>query len=218
MSSPDPVAAAVTASMAAAAQSLRDTAKWLVGGVVTTAAGVFAGSSLTSLGSLDLNADRDRLVAAGIGLLVGFSGLAIILALAIRVLERGSITFRELSNPNSKELEKIEGELLPRYANDMQHHGVSGFAEYMEKIDATTATPTEANRNFLQQAQSTTAIITADAGFQLVRRRFGCLINGLIPGTLLAVAGFGVSPGLPPAQTVASHGIISRQCRAYSRR
>ncbi len=53
----------------------------------------------------------------------------------------------------------------------------------MVKIDtASTATPTDENRNFLQQAQGTTAIITADAGFQLVRRRFGRLINGLILG------------------------------------
>lgn len=206
------MAAAVTASMAAAAQSLRDTAKWLVGGVVTTAAGVFAGSSLTSLGSLDLNADRDRLVGAGLGLLVGFGGLATILALAIRVLERGSITFRELSNPNSQELEKIKDELSSRYANDMHRHGVPGFAEYMVKIDtASTATPTDENRNFLQQAQGTTAIITADAGFQLVRRRFGRLINGLILGTLLAVAGFGVfawaaNPPKPPPATASSTG------------
>jgi hypothetical protein len=203
----DSVAGAVTASTAAASQSLRDTAKWLVGGVVTTAAGVFAGSSLTSLGSLDLTNDRNRLIAAGVGILVGFTGLATILVLAIRVLERGSITFRELCT-RSDEFSKISTDLLTRYQSDMSRHGAADFKSYQAQIDDAyvAKNPSDEQKKILLQAPGLTAIISADAGFQLVRRRFDCLIRGLILGSLLSIAGFGVfawaaNPPKPITQT-----------------
>ncbi len=85
--------------MAASTQSLRDTAKWMVGGVAATAVGVFAGSSLTSLGTLDPTTDRGRLLLAIAALVVGFIGLAAIFEKAIRVLTVETMTFRQVAAP-----------------------------------------------------------------------------------------------------------------------
>ncbi len=67
----------------AAVSALRDTAKWIIGGVALASGGVIAGSSLTGLGSLGL--DWRLLVAVG-GAAVGFTALAILLSLAIEVI------------------------------------------------------------------------------------------------------------------------------------
>ena len=104
-------------SMAAAAQSLRDAAKWLVGGVVATAAGVFAGTSLTAFGSLDSFANTLRMLIALGGLLVRFACLAFIFASAIAVINRHSITFREIATADQadKILVVVRERLLERY-------------------------------------------------------------------------------------------------------
>ncbi len=94
--SESPVTAALT-MRAAASASLRETAKWLVGGVTATAVGIFAGSSLTNLGSLDFTEDAQRLSIVILGLILGFSGLAAILAAAIRVLTVEGFSFRALA-------------------------------------------------------------------------------------------------------------------------
>ncbi len=113
-SSIDPIASA----MAAASQSLRDTAKWLVGGVAATAAGVFAGSSLTALGSLDWTTNFPRLAMAAAGISSDSTGLGIIFVSAIQVLTRESMTFLEIATPvvgEDKEITKLRNKLFERY-------------------------------------------------------------------------------------------------------
>jgi len=67
----------------AAIAILRDTAKWIVGGVAVAAGGVIAGSALTSLGSLGL---EPRLLVAFCAAVLGFAALASLLWIAIDVL------------------------------------------------------------------------------------------------------------------------------------
>jgi len=78
-----------------AVANLRDTAKWLVGGVVTTAVAVLIGSPLTNLGALDLGW---RLFAAIIGAFVAYMLLGYLLWNALRVVVAGSITMAELAD------------------------------------------------------------------------------------------------------------------------
>jgi len=66
----------------AATTNLRDTAKWIVGTVATTATGVLVGGSLAKLGAL---VDQ-RLVLAVASLLVGLTVLAVVYWFAIKVI------------------------------------------------------------------------------------------------------------------------------------
>lgn len=196
----DPASPEVTAA-ATSAQSLRDIAKWLVGGIVATAAGVFAGSSLTSLGSLDPISDRSRMLLALGGLLAGFAGLIIILIPAIRVLTVEMRTFREFAKGTNGELRKTQERLLLRY-RDKFPGGVATFAAYQDAADQaqrrldndpSDENPTRiADTKFVDDAEADFAVFNADAGFTVVRRRFSILCGCLAVGTPVAIAGFGV--------------------------
>ena len=76
------------------ADALRETAKWLVGGAVATAAGVFTGSTLTNFGQLPI--DWRFLSAVG-GLLLGFLGIALLINSAMKVMTFDAVSFRELA-------------------------------------------------------------------------------------------------------------------------
>lgn len=193
MSDPAP---AVVAATAAAAQSLRDTAKWLVGGVVATAAGVFAGSSLTSLGSLDPTDDRQRLLLAIGSLLVGFVGLAIILVPAVLVLVRETKTFREIATPAQREkaeIVRLRAALLERYRSQLPP-GIASFDAYVSRVDEAFAREPKAagDSELIARAVANFAIFNADAGFLFVRNRFKTLLLLLAPGAVVAIVGFGL--------------------------
>lgn len=186
----------VASVMAAASQSLRDTAKWLVGGVVATAAGVFAGSSLTTFGSLDPESDRLRLLLAICGLLAGFSGLSCILGLAVRVLTRESMTFRELASSNTADKPELRGvrqRLLERYRDRLPVGSIT-LEDYVKCVDDArkTVPQTQATQNLLARAKDDNATITADASFLIVRARFQQLIFGLSLAAPVVVGGFGL--------------------------
>lgn len=183
---------AIGAAMANAAQSLRDTAKWLVGGVAATAAGVFAGSSLTSLGSLDPMKDTERLMAACAGFIVGLGALAFIFGAAIRVLTRESLTMEAVARSTEPEVKAVRIILEERYAARLPANNRS-LAGYVDAVDLALQNPTQqANADLIKRAVGDNAIMSADAGFQLVRRRFDALIGTLKWATALAIVGFGV--------------------------
>lgn len=85
------------AAFTGAAQSLRDTAKWYAGSVGATAAGVFAGSSLTELGALTWSEDQTRLLLVALGALAGFGALAWIFGAAASVLSRDIFTLEQIA-------------------------------------------------------------------------------------------------------------------------
>lgn len=190
MSDPDPVASA----MATAAQSLRDTARWMVGGVVGTAAGIFAGSSLTAFGSLDPVANTLRLILAIGGLLVGFGALAVILHHAISVLTRESMTFREIASAghdNLPEWVEVRARLLERY-RDRLPPGAASFADYVGLVDQARSTnpQTPATAQLLARAREDNTLFGADGSFLFVRARFERLVCALWRAAPFAILGF----------------------------
>ncbi|WP_027059334.1 hypothetical protein [Mesorhizobium loti] len=203
----DPTPPVVTA-MAAGSQSLRDTAKWLVGGVVATAAAVFAGSSLTSLGALDPTEDRQRMLLALGALLVGFAGLAIILIPALRILVVEARTFREFATSTDPEISMVRNRLLSRYQKEFPA-GADSFDRYQQYVDEAQTRIKQGGKDktdtdLIAKATTDFATFNADAGFNVVRNRFTYLCYGLAIGTLLAILGFGVfawAANPPPAKS-----------------
>ena len=190
MSDPDPIASA----MATAAQSLRDTARWMVGGVVGTAAGIFAGSSLTAFGSLDPVANMPRLVLAVAGLLAGFGALAVILHRAIAVLTRESMTFREIAaagHDNLPDWVTVRAKLLERY-RDRLPPGAASFADYVRLVDEARGTnpQTSATAQLLARAREDNTLFGADGSFLFVRARFERLVQALWRASPVAILGF----------------------------
>lgn len=180
-------------SMAAAAQSLRDTAKWLVGGVAATAAGVFAGSSLTSLGSLDWPADRLRLSLALAGVIMGFLGLAAIMRAAVGVLNRRSLTMREIASANDEAVVALREALEVRYKGRFPD-GVTTLTAYVERVEAARQRggTAEEDRALLANARDDNEVMSADATFLIVKARFDRLVITLGWATSLTIAGFGL--------------------------
>jgi hypothetical protein len=76
----------------AAGISLRETAKWITSGVAVAAAGVIAGTSLSSLGALG---PGWRLFAALSAVAVGLVGLGGLFAFAIKVIAPPSLTLQD---------------------------------------------------------------------------------------------------------------------------
>jgi hypothetical protein len=182
----------VASTMAAGAQSLRDTAKWLVGGVVATAAGVFAGSSLTAVGTLDPTVDTVRLCLAAVGLLVGFMALSVILYFAIRVLTRESMTFREIVTSSDAEIREIRAKLLSRYSERLPaEKDLTRLSEVTEQLYRQES-KTEKELAILHKSEALISVITADGGFFFVRNRFKNLLIALVCATPFAIVGFGL--------------------------
>src|SRR4051794_3673509 len=156
----------VGSTIAAASQSLRDTSKWLVGGVVATAAGVFAGASLTSFGSLNPSTDTLRFGLAIYGLVFGFVALAFILRAATKVLTLESISLDELLSSNNPELIDLKTILNQRYKH-LLPQGTNTLGEYSGAVDAVSRKEekTDNDQAYLDRAARDKALITADARF-----------------------------------------------------
>ncbi|MEM6907807.1 MAG: hypothetical protein AAF494_03930 [Pseudomonadota bacterium] len=97
--------AEIQTNMASASQSLRDTAKWIVGGLIGAAALIFTGSSLSKFGLLAATPDPWRLIAAVAGAIVGFVGIALLMRKAFNVLTHDPISFKSMADPESCLLE-----------------------------------------------------------------------------------------------------------------
>lgn len=194
-------------------QSLRDTAKWLVGGVAATAAGVAAGSSLTSLGALDpaTQAGFVRLGLAGLGACIGFAGLAVILMAAIRVLTVESLSFRDFVQADAQvdpDLAAVSAALGRRYASSFPA-GITSLRSYSEEVDRRwSMEPRDKDDDaFIQAAKENFAVFRKDGGFRLVQRRFDALVRQLGQAAPIAALGFGLfawaanppPPAAPPA-------------------
>lgn len=185
------------------AAALRETTKWLVGGVVITAAGVFAGSSLTNLGSLDPNKDAVRLALALVGAVTGFVALGLIMNRAIAVLTVESLSLRMIAAAESDKaadprLKGLAAKLWSKFhlSSPLTAHSLSEFSDMLEGLG-------EADPLFAK-AEAFASHLIPDASFLYVRDHFARLVRMLIPATALAVAGFGLfawaaNPAAPPA-------------------
>jgi len=195
-----------TAPLSVAAESLRETTKWFVGGVVITAAAVFAGSSLTALGTLDIDHDRNRLLLALAGAIVGFVALGWITHEAIGVLTLESFTLRILANASHQEDPRLH-EVAEGAWNKFRHCAPIEAGSLKDYIDAVDALP--AGHPSLDEVRAFSALIMPDAAFTYVRGRFKELTSILIPATALAVIGFGLFAWAanPPTKSPPASGI-----------
>ncbi|ATE66459.1 hypothetical protein [Rhizorhabdus dicambivorans] len=180
--------------LTAAGTALRETSKWLVGGVVATAASVFAGSSLSNLGSLDPRADTLRLSLAVAGIAIGFVGLYLILKRAIAVLTVDSVNFRQLAAADAGTELAIISEAVDRKYEHAFPPGISSCEAFVSRVDQVKARgieDAEAHR-FLQQAKAFNDLIMPDAGFLYVRLKFDRLVAILPAAVALVIFGIGI--------------------------
>ena len=175
---------------AAASASLRDTAKWLVAGVTATAAGVFAGSSLTSLGSLDFANHAARLWMAIGGAVLGFAGLGLVLALAIKALTVESIDFETFCRAKRGGLARARRELDRRHAGALPGKTAS-LCALLDKVLEVERKDDADSRRFMMEFQRRLPTLMAEAGFLNVRQKFAALVIALWIGAPLALIGFG---------------------------
>lgn len=84
------------ADWAAAVVQLRDIAKWVVGGVVAMIVAVFATSAFARLGQMDLAADRNRLIAAGVGFALAVLSVGLIFRFGVRVIVPSGTSLQRL--------------------------------------------------------------------------------------------------------------------------
>lgn len=177
------------AAIAAAGQALRETAKWLVGGVAATAAGVFAGSSLTSLGALDPQEDFVRLALAAGGALAGFTALGAVFLKAGQVLTYNVRTVREIIAISPS----VTQELDSRYAGRLPK-GASNLADYVALVKtARQADPRSSeDQALIDKAEKDFPTIGADGAFTLLKAQYTALTKTLLWATIAAVLGFGI--------------------------
>lgn len=191
MAGPDDPNAAVATANAAASTSLRDTAKWLVGGVAATGVGIFAGSSLTKLGSLSFADSAPRLWMAIGGLALGFIGLAIILTQAIAVLTVDSLDFPTLATEKGGSVAKTRTKLEKRYKGTLPG-GATELDDLFKKADAAEDKSDDDSVAFMAEFLPFIPALMAEAGFLNVRFKFGFLVVALYIGSPLALLGFGL--------------------------
>ncbi|THD36615.1 MAG: hypothetical protein E7773_06290 [Sphingomonas sp.] len=191
MTTPSGEERSIIAAKAAASASLRDTAKWLVGGVAATAAGIFAGSSLTHLGSLDLHQNAERLLMAIGGGVAGFVGLALILSRAIAVLTVESVGLPALAAGETATLAQVRDKMATIYAGTFPGN-VTSVEQLLAKANDARLKHTDADKLFLAEFKLFFPKLMAEAGFQHVTQKFRSLIRALWIGGPLAIVGFGL--------------------------
>jgi hypothetical protein len=137
--------------------------------------------------------------------------LAFIFGAAIRVLTRESLTLQGVALSTDPEVKAVRAALEARYKARLpkDEPSLAGYVDIVDKALEDPANP--ANADLIKRAVNDNAIISADAGFQLVRARFDGLIGTLKWATLLAIVGFGVfawaanpPKSNPPTPTCAS--------------
>ena len=98
-----------------AAASIRETARWMVGGVTVAIAAVIAGTSLSALAAPANTPGELRLVIAVGGLVVGFAGLSYLLSFALRVIVPPGLTLADFGVvPKADKQQQATGDESPR--------------------------------------------------------------------------------------------------------
>lgn len=178
----------------AGARSLRETAKWTVGGLAAVAAAVIAGSPLTGLGSLDLGW---RLFLAILGAVVGFVALGYVVWHSIDLMMARALTFdgivknRDISSDRQAAL---NAELAHQFPNgmatfqDIDKH-VACLKMQRKAADATQIE--EINRSLEQLTQESTDLVYA-FGFEEIRERFLRLRRRMAYCAFVIMLGFGL--------------------------
>jgi hypothetical protein len=193
----------VTQSLAAASSSLRDTAKWLIGGVIGTAAAVFAGSSLTNIGQLSLPDDWARILVVIAGATLGFACIGDLAWRALAVLTIRTMSFAELASARDAQLSELAAAVEGRYAGALPGN-LATLAALKDRIEAENAkSADQQDSTFMDRAASFVPAVMAQASFQNVFDKFDRMKRVLLVRALGAIIGFGafawgVNPPAPP--------------------
>lgn len=199
--------------LAAASAALRDTAKWIVGGVVGTSAAVFAGSSLTNLGSLTLPADTNRILVVVAGALIGFLAIGGLARRALSVLTIRGLSFGQLVAARTPDMRQVVQDIDTRYASEFPG-GVRTLRDFKARIEAENGK--EAGRQdeaFLAEADSFLPVLMAEASFLHVCSEFARLKRALFVSAFGAILGFGAfawGANPPPAAPHPPFLVINR--------
>jgi hypothetical protein len=172
---------------ASAADKLRETTKWLFTGIVATAGAVFAGSSLTNLGSLEPGC---RLYLAGVGLLVGFCGMGFLARSALSVLTINLGTPRMIAERDEFAATRVEIDEIFSGSWPLPARNYASFVALVslefKKPGADPADPS------LLRAAALMGEVANAAAFLIVRAQFLRLVRYMGWHTLLMIAGFGM--------------------------
>lgn len=180
------------ADFAGASANLRETAKWLVGGVVATAVGVLAGSPLTKLGSLDW---APRLWLALGGAVVTLALLGVLLWIGLSVIATEAINLRSLAALRGWEARRVR-RLAMRF-KDRWPGNASGMAEVLTKSDALYKAAigkrdTDPEMVALAAFQNDLHVLMPEVAFEYKRDRLGELRGTLFVLGPVIVAGVAI--------------------------
>ena len=168
-----------------AVKQLRDVSQWIIGGVIATAAGVFAGSTLTNLGHLDPAGSRLQLAIGGV--VLGFVALTAILVRGIDVIAPAGGNLHLLADAE-------RGPLLQARKWVFRMNNIGHLETHLKEWLAHQTTVDA--RRYLPK-------IFPCAAFAIVRARFNRMLWTMAVAMPLAIFGFGLfawaaNPPEPP--------------------
>lgn len=181
----------------AGSANLRETAKWLVGGIVTTAVAVLAGSPLTNLGALDVGS---RMAVAIAGAVVAYGLLGVLLWKALQVIAADTVSVYQLAQATGAEAQ-VRRRLERRFAGSMPAN-CQTFAlldlEGQMRVDDQTAGHEARYDAFMEEMARFNQIL----GFEYKRDRFIRMRSAVVwltPRVILGVGLFAWAAN-PPAE------------------
>jgi hypothetical protein len=167
---------AAQAEAQAAVSMLRETAKWIIGGVAVATGGIIAGSSLSSIGSLGL---EQRLLVAFCAATGGFTALALLLWSAIDVVAPRPYDIDSILRGETVPLpifERVQATMRDSIRDlAREHHALADSVSCGDvPIDKAVHDELTVQRILLRQAGSAIRFEHSRALFQtLTRRLFG---------------------------------------------
>lgn len=170
----------------AAGTSLSETAKWIVSGIAVTTAGVLVGTSLSSLGSMELG---PRLIVALLSVAAGFCGLGFLFAFAIKVIAPPSLTLQDFADGRGLTLswaKKIELRAVP-LLKGLSITNLGEFCDYLR--DPNGVTGAKLSEDDWLSLKETRRLVSLTANSELRRLLFEQLVRATYAMTpVIAIA------------------------------
>jgi len=185
--------------------SLRDTAKWMVGGIIGAAVGVLAGSPLTGLGGLEIG---DRLWIAVGSASAAFLLLGVLFWQALTVIAADTISVGELAEPNWRA--RRAAKAIQKHMRGQLPGGHATFVALYRAAEATVADASDEPHAAMTRMLSA---FKPRLGFEYRRYRFFLLrgwIAVLMPFVVIGVGIFAWAANPPDTKSPAACDIVER--------
>lgn len=187
------------AGVQSAIDRYRDLAKYLITIFAAVGALLLAGTQLASIGDLSLKETPERVVAAAVGLVLGVAAVAVIVWLALRILEPVDMTLDSISDGSALAKQIEQRPLLLGGARDLQ--------QVRENLETTALSDEERDSWYVVADQ-----IVAYAAYLRTRARFEGAWRPMLGAAVAGVVGItafswganppedaGSSPAVEPA-------------------